>query len=111
MQKTCIAPGFALEADGESSNDGCGSGWFATALRRFEGTTGLGIVEMVEDNDMERGGEYSRGWDSESVYPSLGLTASLENGWEVRPSQVRTGRLSRLLLLWLRVLLHEASYN
>jgi hypothetical protein len=45
MQRTCITPKFALEADGESSIDGCVSGWFAAALRRFEGTTGLGIVD------------------------------------------------------------------
>ena len=57
MQKTCIAPGFALEADGESSIDGCVSGWFAAALRHFGGTTGLGIVELVENNAMGRGGE------------------------------------------------------
>ena len=44
-----------LEADGESSIGGCGGGWFAAALCRLEGTTGLGIVELVEDNDMERG--------------------------------------------------------
>jgi hypothetical protein len=30
-----------------------GSCWSAAALRRLEGTTGLGIVEFVEDNDME----------------------------------------------------------
>jgi hypothetical protein len=46
-----------VEADGESSIGGCGSGWFTAALRRLEGTTGLGIVELVEDNDMERGRE------------------------------------------------------
>ena len=47
-----MRPGFAL--DGESSIGGCGNGWFAAALRRLEGMTGLGIVELVEDNDMER---------------------------------------------------------
>lgn len=30
-----------------------GNCWFAGALRRLEGTTGLGIEEFVEDNDME----------------------------------------------------------
>ena len=40
-----------VEADGESSIDGCGSVWLAAALRRLEGTP-LGIVELVEDNDM-----------------------------------------------------------
>jgi hypothetical protein len=30
-----------------------GSCSFAGARRRFEGTTGLGIEEFVEDNDME----------------------------------------------------------
>ena len=50
-------PGAVLEADGESSIGGSGGGWFAAALRRLEGTTGLGIVELVEDNDMERGRE------------------------------------------------------
>jgi hypothetical protein len=48
-------PGVVLEADGESSIGGCESGWFAAAaLRLLEGTTGLGIVELVEDNDMEQ---------------------------------------------------------
>jgi hypothetical protein len=48
-------PGVVLEADGESSIGGCGRGWFAAAaLRLLEGTTGLGIVELVEDNDMEQ---------------------------------------------------------
>jgi len=42
-------------ADGESSIGGCGGDWFAADLRRLEGTTGLGIVELVEDNDMEPG--------------------------------------------------------
>ncbi len=50
-------PGFALEADGESSIGVYGGSWFAATLRRLEGTTGLGIVEFVEDNDMERGPE------------------------------------------------------
>jgi hypothetical protein len=45
-----------VEADSESSIDGCGSGWLAAALLRLEGTP-LGIVELVEDNDMERGRE------------------------------------------------------
>jgi hypothetical protein len=36
---------------------GCGGGWFAATLRCLEGRTGLGIVELVEDNDMERGRE------------------------------------------------------
>jgi hypothetical protein len=55
---------------------GCGCGWFAAALRRLEGTTGLGIVEFVEDNDMERGPEVPKKVGQRRCLP---LTASLQS--------------------------------